>query len=80
MGDIKDAYDLFSTMTLDYDYGISQGTLLFYQGLCFRKLQLTSEATESFRAVLQYPNATIFDAYGPKAAFWADSEMKNTSF
>jgi len=80
MGDIKEAYDLFSTMTLDLDYGISQGTLFFYQGLCFRKLQLASEATESFRAVLSYPHATLFDAYGPKAAAWADSEMKNTSF
>ncbi len=80
MGDVKEGYDMFSSMTLNLEYGISQGTLHFYQGLCFRKLKLNSEATESFRAVLQYPHATLFDAYGPKAAFWADSEMKNTSF
>ncbi|MDJ0836979.1 MAG: S1C family serine protease [Acidobacteriota bacterium] len=80
LGDVKDSYDIFSTMRLDMEYGIGQGTLFFYQGLCFRKLKFTSEATESFRSALQYPQATLFDAYGPKAAFWADSEMKNTNF
>lgn len=80
LGDVRDAYDTFSTMTLDADFGISQGTLFFYQGLCFRKLKLTGEATQAFRSVLQYPHATLFDAYGPKAAFWADAEMKNAGF
>jgi len=78
--DVEEAYDIFSTMSLTADYGISQGTLFYYQGLCFRRLKQISEATASFRSALQYPDATLFNAYGPKAAFWADAEMKNTSF
>lgn len=77
MGDFKDAFDKFSTMTLDKPYGISQGTLYYYQGLCFRKLGLASEATAAFQQVLGYPNATLFSAYGPRAAFWAEGELNN---
>ncbi len=76
-GDFKSAFDIFSTLKIDTKYGINQGTLLFYQGLCFRRLKLTSEANNAFREVLSYPGATLFDAYGPKAAFWAAAEMNN---
>ena len=79
LGDFTDAFDTFSTMNLNTPYGINQGTLFFYQGLCFRRLKQASEATASFTQVLNYPHATLFDAYGPKAAFWAEAEMKNTN-
>jgi hypothetical protein len=77
MGDFKASFDQFSTMTLDKPYGIGQGTLFYYQGLCFRKLGLASEATAAFQQVLSYPKATLFSAYGPSAAFWAEAELNN---
>ncbi len=76
-GDYKSAFDIFSTLKIDTKFGINQGTLLFYQGLCFRRLKLTNEANNAFREVLSYPGATLFDAYGPNAAFWAAAEMNN---
>lgn len=78
LGDYQKAFDAFSTMTISSDLGINQGTLYFYQGLCFRRLKLTGEAGAAFQEVLNFPNATLLDAYGPKAAFWAESEVKNT--
>ena len=80
LGDYKEAFDIFSTMTIDFPYGINQGTLYFYQGLCFQKLKLPSEATAAFTQVLNYPHATLFHADGPKAAFWAETELKNPNF
>lgn len=77
LGDYKSAFDIFSTMQLKADFGINQGTLYFYQGLCFRRLNLAGEAASAFKAVLNYPSATLFDAYGPSAAFWAQCELKN---
>ena len=77
LGDFKNAFDIFSTLTLDANHGINQGTLMFYQGLCFRRLNLAGEATSAFKGVLEYPNATLFNAYGPRAAFWAEAEINN---
>ena len=77
LGDYKWAFDIFSSLTLDTPYGVNKGSLLYYQGLCFRRLNLVNEAAESFRKVQNYPNATLFDAYGPKAAFWAEAETSN---
>lgn len=77
LGDFKSAFDVFSTMQLNQPFGINQGTLFFYQGLCFRRLNLNGEAANAFQSVLKYPDATLFDAYGPSAAFWAQSELKN---
>jgi len=77
LGDFKQAFDIFSTMTISADYGINQGTLYYYQGLCFQRLKLDAEARQSFRAVLDYPRATLFDAYGPKAAYWADTALND---
>lgn len=77
MGDFKEAFDAFSTMRIDMPYGINQGTLWYYQALCFRRLNLKVEAMNAFQEVLNYPNATLFDAYGPAAAFWAQTEMNN---
>lgn len=79
LGDFRQAFDIFSELTLDTAYGINQGTLYFYQGLCFRRLKLAAEARNSFQQVLAYPNATLFNAYGPKAAFWAKAELTNTN-
>ncbi len=75
LGDLQPAFDIFSELTLDTPYGINQGTLLFYQGLCFKRLNLIAEATESFRGVTAHPFATLFDAYGPKVAIWAGAEL-----
>lgn len=80
LGDYKEAFDIFSTMTLDFPYGINQGTLYYYQGLCFQKLKLPTEAVAAFNQVLNYPHATLFHADGPKAAFWAETELKNPNF
>lgn len=77
LGNFKSAFDIFSSMTIDTSYGINQGTLNFYQGLCFRQLGLSGEATSAFQGVLSYPGATLFDAYGPKAAYWAEAEINN---
>lgn len=77
LGDYAHAFDIFSSLKLGDSYGINQGSLYFYQGLCFRRLKLSSDANTSFKVVLDYPNATLFDAYGPKAAFWAEAEMNN---
>ena len=79
LGDYKRAFDIFSSMTLSMEYGINQGALHFYQGLCFRQLKLKNEAIEAFRATTRYPNATLFDAYGPKAALWAEAELSATN-
>jgi hypothetical protein len=75
LGDNQKAFDIFSTLVLDTQYGINQGTLFYYQALCFRRLKLAGEATDALRRVLDYPNATLFDAYGPKAAEWAEAEL-----
>ncbi len=77
LGDFKQAFDIFSTMTIDAKYGINQGTLFYYQGLCFLRLRLNAEAVASFQQSLNYPNATLFDAYGPKTTFWAEAALKN---
>ena len=77
LGDYKSAFDIFSTLQLKAAYGINQGTLYYYQGLCFRRLNLSDDAASAFRSVLNYPTATLFDAYGPSAAFWAECELKN---
>ncbi|CAM2066798.1 hypothetical protein SCOR_15570 [Sulfidibacter corallicola] len=80
LGDYKEAFDIFSTMTLSMNYGVNQGTLFYYQGLCFQRLKLATEATSAFTQVLSFKNATLFNAYGPQAAFWAENELKNTNF
>jgi len=77
LGDFKSAFDIFSTLQLEASYGINQGTMYYYQGLCFRRLNLSNDAATAFRSVLNYPTATLFDAYGPSAAFWAECELKN---
>lgn len=76
LGDYQQAFDIFSTFRMDQPYGISQGTLFFYQGLCFRRLNLNEEAVGSFNSAMSYPQATLFDAYGPKVAFWAETQLK----
>ena len=78
--DYTEAFDIFSTMNHETKYGINKGTFIFYQALCFRKRKLASEASASFKEVLSYPNATLIDAYGPKAAYWAETELKNPNF
>ncbi|MCB1049085.1 MAG: hypothetical protein H6510_08595 [Acidobacteria bacterium] len=75
-GDFQQAFDIFSTFKLDHPYGIGQGTLHFYQGLCFRKLNLLNESTASFREAAKYPHATLFDADGPSVAFWAETQLQ----
>lgn len=78
LGDYQQAFDTFSdnSFKLSYDYGINQGTLFFYQGLCFRRLNLSAEARASFQKATQYPEGTLFDAYGPKVAFWAEAQLQ----
>lgn len=75
LGDITRAFDIFASLQLDFRYGINRGSLFYYQGLCFRQLKDMTEASRAFRAVLDHPNATLFDAYGPKAAFWAEAAL-----
>jgi len=48
LGDFQQAFDIFSTFRMDQGFGISQGTLFFYQGLCFLRLNLNEEAVGSF--------------------------------
>lgn len=76
LGDFQQAFDTFSTAKLDYEFGINQGTLHFYQGLCFKRLNLIQDAVASFRQVMGFPHATLFDAYGPLAAFWAETQIQ----
>ncbi len=78
LGDFKQAFDTFSDakFRLDYDYGINQGSLYFYQGLCFRRLDLNAEARNAFGEASKYPEGTLFDAYGPKVAFWAEAQIQ----
>jgi len=71
VGDFQQAFDTFSTFKLSHNSGIGQGTLHFYQALCFRKLNLQAEASASFKEAQRFPGATLFDADGPKVAFWA---------
>jgi len=76
LGDFQQAFDIFSTFQMEQSFGISQGTLFFYQGLCFRRLNLSQEAVGSFNSAMSYPHATLFDAYGPKVSFWAKTQLK----
>lgn len=78
LGDYQQAFDTFSdaSFKLPYGYGINQGTLFFYQGLCFRRLSLNAEAREAFKQALNYPEGTLFDAYGPKVSFWAEAQIQ----
>lgn len=75
MNDFQPAYDLFTNITLPDAFGISKGTLHFYQGLCFQKLNLNSEAAASFQEAFNYPAATLFGPDGPKAKHWADTQL-----
>jgi len=75
MQDFQQAFDLFSGIQLSSPYGIGKGTLHFYQGLCFQKLNLKNEAANSFRNATQFPNSTLFGPDGPKAKLWAETQL-----
>ena len=75
LGDYQRAFDIFASMNLPMSYGINQGTLYYYQALCFQRLGLDGEARSALKKVMEYPGATLFDANGPKAAFWARAEL-----
>lgn len=75
MNDFQQAFDLFTTIEFPNDYGISRGTLLFYQGLCFQRLNLKTEAGTSFNKALSYPKATLFGPNGPKVKTWAKTQL-----
>jgi len=77
LGDITRAFDIFSSLRLETKFGINRGTLFYYQGLCFKQLKNMNEASQAFQTVLEHPNSTLFDAYGPKAAFWAEAALSS---
>ncbi|PIE02884.1 MAG: hypothetical protein CSA81_05115 [Acidobacteria bacterium] len=75
MNDFQQAFDLFTGISIPQAYGISSGTLHFYQGLCFQKLNLKTEAVNSFKSAINHPASTLFGPSGPRAKIWAETQL-----
>jgi hypothetical protein len=71
LGDFQVAFDLFSEFNPPIQYGISRGTAVFYQALCFEKLNLQQEANRSLLEAMNDKDARLWHVDGPFVAEWA---------
>lgn len=67
LGDYETALrDHLPHIVLDRDRGISRGTVLYYQGLCYLMLGENADAARMFEQALQYEGATLQSNDGPQ--------------
>jgi tetratricopeptide (TPR) repeat protein len=63
-------------ITLSQDRGISQGTVYYYTGVCYQKLEERGEALRMFKEALAYPEATLQSNDGPRVAPLAERKIR----
>jgi tetratricopeptide (TPR) repeat protein len=56
--------------------GISQGTVYYYQGLSYMRLEEFEEAARMFQQALSHPEATLESNDGPRVAPLAERRLR----
>ena len=63
-------------ITLPSEPGISQGTVYYYTGVSYERLEEKAEAVRMFREALQFPDATVGSNDGPRVAPLAERKLR----
>ena len=63
-------------ITLSVEPGISQGTVYYYTGVCYERLDEKAEAVRMFREALQFPEATVQSNDGPRVTPLAERKLR----
>ena len=56
--------------------GISQGTVYYYTGVSYQKLEELAEAVRMFQEALNYPEATLNSNDGPPVVPLAERKLR----
>lgn len=63
--DYKSALEILNDITLEGTRGISQGTVLYYRGLCHEKLGDAKSARAAYQEATAFANSTVGSSEGP---------------
>ncbi|MBI1748113.1 MAG: PEGA domain-containing protein [Acidobacteria bacterium] len=73
--DYPAALDILKTVTLSGTRGISQGTILYYRGLCYEKMGESASALAAYREALAFGASTIGTSEGTLVSILAKERL-----
>ena len=77
LGDFETALkEHFPRITMRESRGISQGTVYYYTGVSYQKLEELAEAVRMFQEALNYPEATLNSNDGPPVVPLAERKLR----